>query len=393
MQKSAVDTAPQRKSSNAIAMKNNSRLAGMLNDLQGMKSRFVGSRTDFDGNATNGPSMGEPTKIRLVRVQDETHGMFVDGNGNLQLHRERADSFRNTMHFAVNAVVANHVYGAFDGRIVVIADPREMPVPSGLGQVDTWFHADEQNNLNAGKAVVIAPEGTALPPEVTAIFYHDIDQTSRDEAVHNYLLSIGVAPQSCGMWGWSGTDLSSHDEWRRSTANGLYGERSQQIHLGPHDGSIDERIESAMGALKASIELARENYLFSDTTGIEKEYTIVLHDQISDARRLLGALAGRERAQAYVKKCTDFLDWADREREGIEQRFARPYTLHFADGTNISGLNYDAVQSMANRNEIPPDTIVSDLRSSDFLGTVESTFDVDIGSPHSDGLNQQETPR
>lgn len=111
-------------------------------------------------------------KLMLVRVQGGFDGDRLDDAGCLVLNRSgsnRADAM-NSVHFTINTVVKNHVFGTqFDGSSCVIIAPLMRAVkeakwmPSGLSPGDTWIHADERGELKLPGAQLLAPEGFPVP--------------------------------------------------------------------------------------------------------------------------------------------------------------------------------------------------------------------------------------
>ena len=227
-----------------------------------------------------------PENLRYVRVQDDLHGMDVDFDGNLVLACS-PDATRNTMHFAINGVVGDHAYGRFNlhpdgslkGKIVVIANPDEMGVPSGFNQVDTWFRMGASRNgdgtlartLNAGHATVVVPEGVQVPQGMNAVFY-DGTLPGRDAAVSKTLVEQGVVQRGIGFRSWTDSNEGDAPGWAREAANRIYSEQAGYIHVGMHDSSPDGYMDSV--GIKNWVENFQRagTTTFVDDNGISQNY-------------------------------------------------------------------------------------------------------------------------
>ncbi|MGT2457728.1 zincin-like metallopeptidase domain-containing protein [Cupriavidus basilensis] len=266
-----------------------------------------------------------PAPFMLVRVQDGLHGASLEGNG-LYLPYSRSDEagqVRNTMHWTVNSIVSDHAYGQFNtaadgslkGKVVIIADPRELPAPAGLGQVDTWFRLDAREvdgqparGLGVGpSAVIVAPHDVAVPAGANVLRYSG-GVAERDAAVRSVLQQNGVALQGAGMWGWSeGVDSKV---WAAETVKAHYPGREADIHVGPHTGSVDERIESLRPA--ELVERLKTERLYDKDDGSQVPLVEVIKERIDEGMGLISglqkALPDSEQARIggfYEKLATD----------------------------------------------------------------------------------------
>lgn len=237
--------------------------------------------------------------LLLVRLQDDLQGARHDGK-HLTLVEGRE---RNTMHFAVNSVpspglggVKQNPDGTFAGQVAIIANAREMPAPAGWGQADSWFrlrgerdaHGALQRNLPLGDATVVAPIGTQVPGGVRAVFYEGGPE-QRDAAIRQVFAERGVEMQSANQWGWNGHNIDQHAQWRKTTADQLWPGQHQHIHLGPYQGSLDERFARAdMGGIIE--EMRKGNRLYATPSGAEVPYADVGRQRVDEATRDLRAL-------------------------------------------------------------------------------------------------------
>lgn len=238
-----------------------------------------------------------PDKLLLVRVQDDLHGARHDGN-QLSLHYTRTGgSDRNTLHWSVNSIVNDTPYGAFNvsrdgdfkGRIVVIADPKDMPIPAGWNQVDAWWRlrgerdADGRlhRSLPVGDATIVAPVGTQVPEGAKAVFY-DGGIEARDAAVKQVFAEQGADFHQGNFWGWTGHG-QLHEDWQRETAARLWPGQEQHIHLGAHQGSLDHQLENATlaGYVQAMKEHGR---LYDHASGAQEPYVDVMSRRADAAR-------------------------------------------------------------------------------------------------------------
>lgn len=202
-------------------------------------------------------------KIKFVRIQDELHHIDVK-NGELYLNYPNTpEKARNTLHFAVNALVEDHAYGKFNydseghfkGKIVIITDPSDTVPPSHLNQVDTWFrlglNENNEKSLNVGKSLLVLPLSMKenLPHGVNALFYNETIE-SRNEVVENYFKTQNIALQKCGFRAWVGQDNEAQNWAEKQIKNHYVG---QNVKVGLHDNSVDDELERASvdGLLKS----------------------------------------------------------------------------------------------------------------------------------------------
>lgn len=241
----------------------------------------------------------------LVRVQDALHGAAVGEKG-LYLPYVRTDAFgtmRNTSHWSVNSIVADHAYGRFNegpdgtlkGRVVIIADPREMPAPAGLGQVDTWFRMDAERaadgslrrGIHVGPgAIIVAPPDVAVPEGVSVVRYEG-GKAERDTAVSDVIRSRSLEVEQPTMWGWAGKGNSS--DWAAGIARQYYPESAALIHLGAHGNSPDEAIESG-SRTEALLEQFGADRLYTRTDGVQVPMYEVITDQLASQRTALAEM-------------------------------------------------------------------------------------------------------
>jgi hypothetical protein len=237
--------------------------------------------------------------LLLVRLQDDVQGARHDGK-QLTLVEGRE---RNTMHFAVNSVpspglggVKHNPDGTFAGQVAIIANAREMPTPAGWGQADSWFrlrgerdaNGALQRNLPLGDATVVAPVGTQVPGGVRAVFYEG-GPAQRDAAIRQVFAERGVEMRSANQWGWNGHNIDQHEQWRKTTADQLWPGQRQHIHLGPYQGSMDERFARAdMGGVIE--EMRRGNRFHATASGAEVPYADVGRQRVDEAARDLRKL-------------------------------------------------------------------------------------------------------
>lgn len=215
--------------------------------------------------------------LRFIRVQEELHDMRSDSEGNLTVVYDDSKE-RNTIHFSVNSIVEDHSYGKFNydshgnfkGKVVIIADPEEMMVPTALNQVDTWFRygIDKQTQekvLDIGKAVLVIPEGMIAPDNANVLRY-DGTEKHRNEVVEQHLNSLNIERQYCLMRNWTGEDLSSSIKWSEEVIKKNY--PGEDIFIGMHDGSIDSKLES--GSMKAYLNYLKNGERYhAEDSGVE----------------------------------------------------------------------------------------------------------------------------
>lgn len=226
--------------------------------VRGLSSHFGRHEAQINQSFQELTSAKPPPVHRWVRVQDDLHGMrpSSDGSGGLFAPNGRA---RHTMHGTLDCVVGDHTYGSFNedkdgnfkGKIILIADPKEMGPPSGFGLVDTWFRKTEDVNpstgqaeagLHIGRATVVAPEGTPPIPGAQMLYY-DGTQEDRDRVAKEHMQSVGVEVKEASKWSWvgEGSNHRSPDIYQE-----IYGSIDPHVHFGPHEGSLDGQIEDSI---------------------------------------------------------------------------------------------------------------------------------------------------
>lgn len=250
------------------------------------------------------------TKHVLVRVQDDLHGAFM-GKGGLTMPYLH-DRDRNSIHFTVNCIVEDHAYGKFNfdnqgqfkAKIVLLTDLKAMPVPAGLGQVDTWYRLDSKKNKTTGKidrslalgsATIVAPVGTMIPAGAKAIFY-DGGIEARDAAVKEYFDSRDIKMEVPGMRCWSGYKESESVNWSKDTGKSLFSTFDEsRVHTDLHSCSVDSNLESlGTQALLAGLKTQRLSY----ENGIDTLYIDEIEkksvDSIQTIKEFLNTLPAAE---------------------------------------------------------------------------------------------------
>jgi hypothetical protein len=319
--------------------------------------------------------------IRLVRTQDALYGMRLNENGDLLLHRDEREFNRNSTHFSVNGPVGNHAYGTFNGQIAIIADPREMGVPSGFGQADVWFQNDSKKNLNVGRAVLVAPIGTDIPRGVKAVFYDPKVLDARDDAVNAHLSSIGIDPKKFSMWGWVGDSMHAHGEWQEKTAGALYGNKAEKVQFTPHSGSLDESVDDAVNACEGLLACARKDYLHVTDSKVEVPYTETIKTMIAVAHQNIAKFKNRssteviENASFYLDGLSQKLSDYEKENLSIERKYDSPFFIRDpSSGQSGKAIGYDQVLKMIELAAIDPKSKIKNICVSDEWQDIKAEF-------------------
>ena len=214
---------------------------------------------------------------RLVRVVDGLDNIQANPDGSLiATARYNGHSQRNTLHFTVNSMVGDHNMGKFPGKYVIIANPAEMPRDQAAGAraEDTWYRFNNEGEINLGRAIVLAPEGSSVPNGIKAQYY----KGDRATAIDTAFKQMGV-----GFHGVAGTDSVigiRNDEYHKDFST-QYGTGATQG--GQHDGSLEGYLESIparlqgyLGHLQKSIHYAppgeRETFVTSYANEIIDNY-------------------------------------------------------------------------------------------------------------------------
>lgn len=255
--------------------------------------------------------------LRFVRVQEQLHDMKCDSEGNLTVVYDNTKE-RNTIHFTINSIVEDHSYGKFNydtdgnfkGKVIIIADPDQMPTPAALNQVDTWFRygLDQNTNervLNVGKATLVIPEGMPAPENANILRY-DGTEKHRNEVVEQHLNSLNIKKHSCLMRHWSDYGFTDSMNWAEDVAKNKY--PNQNVFVGMHDGSIDSYLEQDFVRQKLKDLRSGERY-FSRESGAEMlivdEIETVNSKKIEKLEIFLSDLSSSERERVglfYEKK-------------------------------------------------------------------------------------------
>lgn len=265
-------------------------------------------------------------KTLLVRRQDQSHGMWVDSNGDLNLHRGDSGKI-NTTHFMCNGLVMDHAYGSFEhNRMAIIADPSEVKLlPSGFKQVDVWFQSDKNGDLNIGKAVIIAPYGMDLPENANVIRYHDTENNSLSIELDKYLASKDIESQTPDSDQWSsyqstGCHIQSiyndSQSWERGAADQIWGERAKEIPtysglVKLHEGSHDDRIGEFSRQAIHYTSLAEKNAPSIDKTFSDRIDMAIMY---VDALKKEIALFKEEMPPEIVAQASGYIDKIESRR-------------------------------------------------------------------------------
>lgn len=279
-------------------------------------------------------------KIAYIRVQDDLYDAHCK-DGKLFLPYKRDNEFgkaRNTSHWSVNSIVGDHAYGKFNenpdgslkGKYIIIGNPKEMPVPAGLGQVDTWFRLDSKKNANGeldrglsvGKdAVIIAPYGESVPENANVIRY-DGTKEGRDSAVEKYLTENGIKLEVATQWGWQG---QNSNEWAENIAKEIYPE-ANNIHFGGHTDSIDELIETNAVRIQRSIGDFEKDKIFNQN-GVDLPLEGYIKEKIKAQEDLIQKLQSslsndeKNRIGNFYENLTSDLDNSKKTTSEISQNW------------------------------------------------------------------------
>jgi hypothetical protein len=152
-------------------------------------------------------------KILLVRVVPSFAGITSNENGEVIFYRDdtrkRSEGegnelapLRKTIHFVVNGVVGDHAFNSWDNAgIVIIADPSQIKAkPQTTRLEDTWYMVDRNNELNVGRATILAPTGLDIPDDMRNASIKTYNGTPKD-AVKSILDKEGIEMLRIGAHG------------------------------------------------------------------------------------------------------------------------------------------------------------------------------------------------
>lgn len=243
--------------------------------------------------------------IKYIRIQSNLHGLYTNENEDIILPLKR-DTGRNTLHFAINSVVTDHNMGKFNydkngnfkGKIAIISDPSELPLPSGLKQVDTWFRLEntynpnsekEEKGLNIGKSIIVAPTGTELPKGVKAIFY-DGTIENRNYVISEYFKENNIKLNECGEKKWIGFEGNEH-EWEKEQAKKVYGELSKFVSHDLHMNTLDNNLEDNINAVKNKLAVFKKADSRIDESNFLSNYYIDnISNKIDSAKEVIKSI-------------------------------------------------------------------------------------------------------
>ena len=246
--------------------------------LSGLYDQYVLKQGVTESNLNEAPAGG----YRLVRVVDGLDNIQANGDGSLTaIARYNGHSQRNTLHFTVNSMVGDHNMGKFPGKYVIIANPAEMPRDQAAGAraEDTWYRFNNEGEINLGRAIVLAPEGSSVPNGIKAEYYKGDRSTAIDTAFKQ---------MNVGFHGVAGTDAVigiKNDEYHKDFST-QYGTGATQG--GQHDGSLEGYLESIparlqgyLGHLQKSIYYAPPGERETFVTSYANEIISIYRDQIT----------------------------------------------------------------------------------------------------------------
>ena len=246
--------------------------------LSGLYDQYVLKQGVAESSLNEAPAGG----YRLVRVVDGLDNIQANGDGSLTaIARYNGHSQRNTLHFTVNSMVGDHNMGKFPGKYVIIANPAEMPRDQAAGAraEDTWYRFNNEGEINLGRAIVLAPEGSSVPNGIKAEYYKGDRSTAIDTAFKQ---------MNVGFHGVAGTDAVigiKNDEYHKDFST-QYGTGATQG--GQHDGSLEGYLESIparlqgyLGHLQKSIHYAPPGERETFVTSYANEIISIYRDQIT----------------------------------------------------------------------------------------------------------------
>lgn len=236
------------------------------------------------------PSKGLETLSDLVLVRKEKHAPmhsvlepsgtgrghnFVESIEILgQEYQYSYPSSRNTIHFAVNGEVGDHVYGNWkDCRYAIIMPYDDAPREQMRGSraEDTYFEGSIA--LKDG-SIILCPKGEGAEigknnPGVTVIEYDGPNVTGYAQKLVAFL---GYVPENIGMWSWI-NDADSKKFADIIKENGLSDFLTSHSESKNHS-EVDkkQRFAEFIGILK----VIKENNIIKSPEDIEKVYKDVL---------------------------------------------------------------------------------------------------------------------
>ncbi len=321
---------------------------------------------------------------KFIRITDDLHGLYSDHNGNTILPYSKNTS-RNTVHFSVNSVVADHSAGRhnyskdgeFIGKIAIIANPQECPIPGGLWQNDTWFRIgkldgnNEQYGINLGKATIVCPEGTTNLPENLNVLFYKGGEKERNEVIHQHLIEQGVEIQASDTHSWRNHSPHQAKEWAEKKAQEIYGENSKFIHKEPHNSSPDNKIEDDFFSIQNLIKDFQkqekiEAFFGMEPVSFKEKINIRIQNAQENLKEILESNTSeyKERIQeAYSyhhQKITDFKDTTEKlhkERVYIKENMKKAVTA-YEYGANLlapmssNGYFYVATPETKSQSEV-----------------------------------------
>ncbi|MCP0917676.1 hypothetical protein MUB04_14170 [Acinetobacter indicus] len=200
-------------------------------------------------------------QLYLVRVQAGLDGTQVDG-GDLLITRNNEsvseNSMRNTVHFTLNGVVSNHVYGEFNHLFAFVSpleqtNEKNKGLLAGLNPSDTFFHQNANDSLRLHQPTLVAPNGAEIPAHILdsginvvrydapEVINGETLKATRDIAVGNVLNELGAPVNKIGMWGWSDTpDPTPEQRNALIESLGYDKEHIATVHTGSPEASIEE---------------------------------------------------------------------------------------------------------------------------------------------------------
>lgn len=161
--------------------------------------------------------------LTLVRVQNGLDGVKVNKNGDILVGRKESESLRNTLHFTLNSVVQDHVYGKFsESKYAIIGNLKDTAQKndiSGLSPSDTYFF-QKDGKVEIPNGILVVPDNHNLDKEsfqnANTLVYKsspdpEINYKNMNDAIESYFNNEKLPFKNIDMHGFVGERVSREE--------------------------------------------------------------------------------------------------------------------------------------------------------------------------------------
>ena len=267
----------------------------------------------------------QPTgEYRLVRVVPSIDNLVREPDGTISIQQQEGSN-RSSIHWTMNSTVGSHTLGNWDkSSIVIIANPKEIRAPLlGARPDDTWYALDKNNKLNIGKATILAPQGSSVPPGIPVQYYSG----DRNQAVKQALNKQGVTfLGTTGATGVGNLDQNQFNKMGKDFA-AKHAQPGSPASLDSHMNTIHSRGEGKLSGINYAIDKMKSGEMY---TKLSSQADVYYPDNTrEDIARFKQEIADYQKKNpqaaqyeaVYWKRINTELDQASRQVDALDAKF------------------------------------------------------------------------